>query len=210
MRTSHPCGQGPAVRQPAERIPWPAPADTELAWLAGLIDGEGTIALSIFRGRGSGGVKTVFSISNTNLENLGNARPILRALAGRDLIPRPEKRSRSEWRPAFVLRTEKHSDIKAILEAVRPWLVGKRKQAELMLAYLEQCSGAIRNAHGHDSPELRDLRHRFVAQMHELNYRYRRGEWRQRHPEEIDPMSIVPAPCDADKESGSRRDPTLA
>lgn len=166
----------------------PLPTDPECAWLAGMIDGEGTIALSVLRKTGR--VTPRVSITNTNLDNIGRARVLIRALIDHDVLPTV---SRSEYRPCYQVPLTARDDVVIVLKAVRQWLVGKRAHADLMLEYLAEFPGRGRQAviafHRQSilAPERRRV---FVAQMRELNRRYPKGEWSRLHPETIDRRSL--------------------
>jgi hypothetical protein len=109
------------------------PTDGERAWLAGFIDGEGTIAMTL--GRNERTIHVYLTIPNTNLANMARARVLLRAILGRDVrVGKPDRKDR---RPIFVIAIQNRPDIRAILELVRPWLVGKRPQADLMMEYFK-------------------------------------------------------------------------
>lgn len=167
----------------------PLPSDAECAWLAGFIDGEGTISLSVSRRTSC--VRPYLSVTNTNLDNIGRARVLLRALIDHDLRPLPR---RSKHRPGFLLTATRHKDIHVVLKAIRPWLVGKRPQADLMLEYLDVCSDVLRRkipGEVRDRTSVRELRQDYARRMRELNRRYGPGEWTALHADdEIDPATI--------------------
>ncbi len=153
----------------------PPPTETECAWLAGFLDGEGTISLNV-EGRVRA-VRTRVSVTNTNLPNIGRCRVLLRALLGHDVRPRPYRTT--DRRPAFVLSVDSHHDIRIALRALYPWLVGKEPQAKLMLEYLEECSWALFKGKRprRDTPDIKARRLEFAFEMRKLNRRYRKGEW---------------------------------
>ncbi len=154
-------------------VPWPT--ETECAWLAGFLDGEGTISLSV-EGR-IRAVRPRVTVTNTNLPNVGRARVLFRALLGHDVYPRPYRDIGR--RPAFVLSIDKHEDIRSVLRALYPCFVGKQPQAKLMLEYLEECSWALFKGSRprRDTPDIKARRLEFAFEMRKLNRRYRKGEW---------------------------------
>jgi hypothetical protein len=61
------------------------PSITDLAWLAGFVDGEGSIHAWIERDRPR--IKKGFEVTNTVEANVSRARELIRQLTGRDLRP---------------------------------------------------------------------------------------------------------------------------
>lgn len=104
--------------------------ETERSYLAGIIDGEGSISFSqsTAKGRAFLCVPKLY-ISNTSEE--------LCKWLTKKLSAVPLKRSRQKlnpkWRTVYVYRIVGYA-MAPILEAVLPYLIIKRKQAELMLA----------------------------------------------------------------------------
>jgi hypothetical protein len=102
--------------------PW---AGTELAYLAGIIDGEGSFVL-----HNHGNHKFGCSL------NVGNTDPRLlhwiQARFGGSV--RHEGRASMRWKPVYRWKANA-TDLDTIITAVLPFLVIKRDRAELMLAY---------------------------------------------------------------------------
>ena len=136
------------------------PADCERAWLAGFIDGEGTIGMTLL---------------------------LLRAILGRDV--RVSKPDRKDHRPIFVIAIQNRPDIKTILELVRPWLVVKRPQADLMLEYIGLApirivprSPSNRRSRAVATDRHTEVHFELVRKMHLLNQRFAPGEWSEHRP----------------------------
>lgn len=169
--------------------------EAELAWLAGFFDGEGTISLSASRGR----IRPIVSVVNTNLSNLGRVRAVTATLLGHDVRIHERKGKDAEAaRPAFVVSFSSHFDADVLLNAMYRYLVGKRRQASLVLQFLAIAPGSGRNARAFRRVRGRranaangyDERHReLVRSVQSLNRRYARGEWQARTEE-----ACVPAP----------------
>jgi len=152
------------------------PTATDLAWLAGFVDGEGSIMLVRPCNQT---VRTFFYLVNTDLANVLRARTIVAACVRRDVVPAC---GANVGRPDYKLWIARHSEMRALLTAILPWLAGKRPQAELMLQYLRECSSMLDGRRRlRDTPELRARRHEFARRMAELNRRYAPGEWLARH-----------------------------
>lgn len=100
---------------------------TELAYLAGIIDGEGTITLATGSGRPEHG-RPFVQVSNTNYKLAEWIREKVNIQFGFFEYDRhPEKQKKNflfQWRGPFGAE---------ILHLVLPYLILKRKQAELVL-----------------------------------------------------------------------------
>ncbi|TME87373.1 MAG: hypothetical protein E6I44_10220 [Chloroflexi bacterium] len=162
------------------------PPPRDLAWLAGFTDGEGTISLSVNRHRN--GLRTItprFSLSNTNLSNLGRARLLLARLTGHDVKVKTKK-SDGQSRPAYAIELASHFDVDTTVRALYPYLVGKWPQAHAILEYLTIAPGHPAHPEGfarvrgkQPRPGARyDSRHwDLVTRVREMNRRYAPGEW---------------------------------
>jgi hypothetical protein len=157
------------------------PTDTECAWLAGFVDGEGTIGLGL--GRNDRTIHVYLTIPNTNLTNMARARVLLRSILGRDV--RVAKPARKERRPIYVIAIQNQREVKVIVELIRPWLVGKRPQADLMLDYIAAAPSRLvpRSPARTGRPRAAaigrytEAHYEFVRKMQLLNRRFAPGEW---------------------------------
>ena len=166
----------------------PLPGDSALAWLAGFVDGEGTITLAGRRGRS---IQPSLSIPNTNLSNIGRVRVLLAALLGHDVSVTERKSDENSYRPCYDIRVGSHYDVDIALRAIYPHLVGKWKQAQLVLEFLTIAPGsgtnvtAYRRVRGRE-PRIGtryDERHYAILdEIRRLNRRYARGQWQREHP----------------------------
>jgi len=108
----------------------------QLGYLVGLIEGEGTIGLSIHsKGAKKGQRWDVYlKISNTNKELLENLRKMLGS--GRVKV-HDRKAFRPNRKPEYALTYMRHSDLQNLLEQTMAFLIVKKRNAELMLEYLK-------------------------------------------------------------------------
>lgn len=101
-----------------------------MAWLAGLVDGEGTIGVYISQGW----VKKEMRIVNTNEANILEANRIISALVGHsasiETDKRPPKKAKHIYYAVGVYRQK---DFVTVLESLLPYLIAKKAQAEVML-----------------------------------------------------------------------------
>lgn len=129
---------------------------TDLAYLAGLIDGEGTICIFIHNDR----MRLILTVYNSHAECL---QWVQTTFGGRF---RQVKRRRRDWKPSYVWETGwQHAA--GILRAVLPYLRIKKLQAELFLACAATCSRQANR--GGVAPELTRLRQDFAKRVQELN-----------------------------------------
>lgn len=157
----------------------------ELAWLAGFIDGEGSIFLTVEYRRV---IKPNLNMDNTNRANIRQARRYVQRLTTHDIRPRIGNANRG-YRPCYSLRVHRANEIRVVLNAVMPWLVGRRRQAELMLEYLaiaprKQLDGRppvmLRFPDGRLRTAYQPRHFKYVERMRALNRRYPKGEWARR------------------------------
>jgi len=127
-----------------------------LAYVAGLMDGEGSIGFT----RSRSAMVPRVSITNTNIDILNDLKE---AFGG---YITPLSRSKAKWKQAYawVINNTKAVDFVALLE---PWLRIKHEQVWLLYAW-----DAIRPGHGRrwDEEKL-DVLSMINAQSKWLNYR---------------------------------------
>ena len=123
--------------------------DIELGWLAGVIDGEGTIAFSVYTLRHNGKivnnvrVKPQLIVTNTDKALVERVSDILsRCGIGAHFQTRTQHgrgfAKTSKYRPLHVANVSGFKRAKKALELVGPHLVSKRVKAELVLRYIVQ------------------------------------------------------------------------
>jgi hypothetical protein len=109
-------------------------SEAEKGYLAGLIDGEGTISIGKKNNKtGRLGFTLTPSVSIANT-NEGVIRYCQSLIGGRVYKGR---RRKPNHRTKFTLRVHRHTEIMKILEQVYPYLRIKKKNAELLMKYCE-------------------------------------------------------------------------
>jgi hypothetical protein len=107
-------------------------SETEIAYIAGILDGEGSIHISLTN---QGTFLQRLGISNTNK----NLIRWLNRKIGSDYIHSFKYKKR---RTCYSLCFEKRERVEILLKTFLPFLIVKRKQAEVMLEYI-----ALRQQH---------------------------------------------------------------
>ena len=128
------------------------PTDCEIAWLAGIIEGEGTLMMSLWQ-RNDGPdrrpkVGLQVKVYNSDAGIMRQVASILERLAvgfhlrERDMPPMLKPEGQGYYMPVAPMLTatiSRLSSVHHILTAIRPWLFGdKAARADLMLKFLER------------------------------------------------------------------------
>jgi len=119
---------------------------TDLAWLAGIIDGEGTISIyKEQRPANKSGYRyySVVEISNSNEGIINRLSAILPDSAVKMRANKPKPNHKQVWKLKITRRWTK-----PVLTTILPYLVGKRKQAEVVLAFQRAVEAAPRRTGG--------------------------------------------------------------
>ena len=129
------------------------PTEAEIAWLGGIIEGEGSLAMSIYHHNGKArqpkvGLKVI--VYNSDAGIMKQVVSILsRLMIGHHIrdreLPPMRKASGdghySPTAPMLIVTIGKLSAVYDVLKAIRPWLYGdKAARADLMLQFLERRS----------------------------------------------------------------------
>ena len=134
--------------------------ETELAWVAEFIDGDGTILLSKRAGR--------IEIYNTNLEALNKAKQILGSRdLKRDYIY--SNKGFPRRKPGYHTTINKQTLLKHTLIKILPYLVEKREQGKILLEYLN-----LRKKHPRFSLKEKKKLSSLVKRMKAVNQRGRK------------------------------------
>lgn len=145
-------------------------SETEKAYLAGLIDGEGSISLIQTQNRP--GPQLKISIGNTN--------PVMidwiHSNVGRGFIHFRELSKKNPKHKDSYVWTVSHGDAEWVLKEVYPYLVIKKPQAKIVLGLIEDTNRAKEESNckkfGYNKacPEwLTEKRYGAVCELHTLN-----------------------------------------
>ncbi|HZN10903.1 MAG TPA: hypothetical protein VFC61_04445 [Blastocatellia bacterium] len=111
--------------------------EVDLAWLAGIIDGEGCFSIySVTRKDASDPSPSAnLTITNSNCLLLGRCREILDDLNIKYLYHDP-KNGCQLGRRVMRIRVKNYSSMRRLIEMILPFLVGKADQARVMLDFV--------------------------------------------------------------------------
>lgn len=144
------------------------PSVTECAYFAGLIDGEGTITIHRAKDKRDNSYSTnpVVQLGMSNLEILLWVQPRF----GGTLYQTKWKKPKPQWALSYRLHWNT-AQIMALFETVKPYLIIKRKQLEIVTTWIEQTySGKLgSNSHAALTPEKRELRENLRQAIRALN-----------------------------------------
>ena len=114
-----------------------AAQDVDLAWLAGLIDGEGCFSIySVSRADAETPSPSAnLTITNSNYLLLNRCKEILDELGIKYLYHDP-KNGHQRGRKVMRIRVKNYSSIRKLIELILPFLVGKADQARIMLEFV--------------------------------------------------------------------------
>ena len=109
---------------------------TDLAWLAGIWEGEGSIMLySRPRLKGNEQIVPSVSMGNTDIHIVNRARQIISNMGANFNFQ--EKHPKGGTRPFYVVVSAHAGHIKTFLENVLPYMVGEKKAyGETLLAFV--------------------------------------------------------------------------
>lgn len=111
--------------------------NTDLAWLAGIIDGEGCFCI-FTNNRGNGSINPSISanltITNSNCLLLNRCREILDALEIKYIYQDP-KNGHQRGRRVMRVKIQNYSSLQRLIELTLPYFVGKAEQAKLVLEF---------------------------------------------------------------------------
>ncbi len=141
------------------------------AWLAGIIDGEGAIFLSDYKDprRGYYGDKLLLAVQMTHEETIRKIQQITNVGQIHEYLPMSSSNRRISYRWSCY-----EQQAAAILRLCFPWLVTKRKHAEVALRFMDvknqsSTSSGKRPSRGNPLPSsLIAQRQRLIQEMRQL------------------------------------------
>jgi hypothetical protein len=151
----------------------------ELGWTAGIIDGEGTIALHRLNGEFHYVYPRVF-VTNTHYGMI----ELLHGWFGGNIKVLPLKPA--PCKQAWKWEACEREIVKPLLTAILPGLTEKRKRAELLLEYMETCPALERGtrARPYRTEVQTEIYEHYMAAQYELRKQFHEKMWRLNHPRE--------------------------
>jgi len=124
---------------------------TDLAWLAGIIDGEGWIGFSLAKddrskGRRTVVVKTEIKINNTDHEIIAKCYRIWKQIGVNPYYREYSYKVKSYRKPVYEVATKHMTGVQKLIKATLPFLTGnKLERAYLILEFIKsrQTAGTI-------------------------------------------------------------------
>jgi len=113
-------------------------SESEKGYIAGLIDGEGTITLEKRKFASDIKVHPAVYISNTSLELLTHIREVLGVGTIRRGHRRKSRSTGSERKQDYKLGIHKIREVEGLLKTIKPYLVLKKRQAEVVLEFIQR------------------------------------------------------------------------
>lgn len=150
--------------------------ETDLAWLAGIVDGEGSIALETGRERAMTPRLTIGNTSRLMMTKIADILDELAVVGHCGIAARKR-------RPMGVCVLQGDAAV-AVVQAIRPYLVAKAEQADVLLEYAEWRKEYPRNLGGRRAfpEEFHTKRQEYAVRIREPKHRreFEEGEvsWR--------------------------------
>ena len=105
-------------------------SDTERAYIAGFVDGEGTITVVPVKTQARRkSYYSIFTIVNTHLETMNH----LAAMMGCSVMT--HKREGGNWKTVYKIVVRSTADVLHVIEVIYPYLITKRRQADLAMKF---------------------------------------------------------------------------
>jgi hypothetical protein len=111
--------------------------DVDLAWLAGIIDGEGSFCIftNSRKDASKPSISANLTITNSNSLLLNRCREILDALEIKYLYQDP-KNGHQRGRRVMRIKIKNYSSLQKIVGLTLPFFIGKAEQAKLILEFV--------------------------------------------------------------------------
>ena len=110
----------------------------ELAWLAGIMEGEGTFSIYHQKRKGTAPdqLRAVISLTNTDPYLINKAFSIFQSM-GVEMHIHEYDNKKGSTRTVYDMQTAKHTNVKLVCELLAPYLFGeKRAKAEMLLRFV--------------------------------------------------------------------------
>ena len=112
-------------------------SEKELSWLAGILDGEGSIGISrLMSHRRYPTLSPRISIGNTNSKIVDEVRRIFKKIPVTCFIEKRQQTPGKNWKAATVLQISHSQGVYDLLTVITPYLIGKKLQAKILVSFL--------------------------------------------------------------------------
>ena len=153
--------------------------NVELAWLAGFVDGDGSIGLKRSKSiKSKGGIRysPLIQITNCDMKLIAEVRFLLGKLNIRHSYwLRDMKKRNLKWRNAGNISIYTWIDSILFLEFILPYLVGKKEQAEVLIEFCKTRIGGRRhNNFGKFISTQTGKEKYYWEKLHQLNHKGKR------------------------------------
>ena len=114
--------------------------NTDYAWLAGFMEGEGTF--SIYHQKRSGTntdqLRATVSVTNTDPALINKAHAVFSSM-GVEMHIHEYKNKKGSTRPVYDMQTAQQAKVKIVCEKLAPYLFGEKKaKAEMLLRFVNK------------------------------------------------------------------------
>jgi hypothetical protein len=136
--------------------------DTDLAWCAGIIDGEGTITFKANNTERNLSIIPTIMFTMTHRETVEHFKSIVRTgtVFSQGFPQSPNHKEKFVWLSANTTTAI------FVIKLIEPYLITKKKQAQLVLEYAAKC---LTNKGEKITLEVKALRLVLLEEMKELN-----------------------------------------
>lgn len=112
-------------------------SEAEYGWLAGIIDGEGSISIN----RSLSHRTTIVycarvQVPNTNQLIIDKARSIFDRLGAKGHVEKRQYGNNMRWKICSIITLNSAKDIEILLPLIIPYLVGKKRHAEILYRFV--------------------------------------------------------------------------
>lgn len=146
--------------------------ETELAYLAGIIDGEGCFFIGLFRTKATHDLlnyHTYIKISNTDKDLMGWIKEKAKATNNQqERKTRISKKERTIYNAQIGGKT-----LDELMPKIYPYLIVKRKQCEIMIKMRSTFTPHRRLQKKEISQEIHDIRYQCYLELRSINSRFR-------------------------------------
>lgn len=136
--------------------------DVEVGWLSGLFDGEGCISLHWQHVPSVSGYPVPgyrLFVSNTCKALLDRGYEI----TGLGKVRARKGKYAEHYLQGYVWDISRRNDILTMLKLMHPWLIAKKRQAEIAIEFISTC-----RRNNHVTPEMNERRHILMQEMQSL------------------------------------------